>query len=302
MDSSQIKSMTDNELIKRVEYLVLRERQLVECLIWHLREIQDRKLFIPMGYTSLFECLVKHFKYSEAVAYSRISALKILNEVPEAIQALNLGEVNLTTLSMTQSFIRKQEKEVGAKLPTEQKLEYLQNIKNKTTQQVKQILATMNPAKELPLDKVLYLDSNHVQIQVTANKSLLQKIEKMKELISHQNLNPSYSELLHLALDAAIEKIEKKKGLATTQGFAIKSESIRKSRYISRLVRRHILQRSQGQCEYIQKNGQRCLSRFQMQFDHIKAFSRGGTAEVKNIQHLCRVHNAAKGNHTAVNQ
>ena len=125
----KLKHLSDTQLIERVTYLVRRERELVEYLILHLQEIQDRKLYIQMGFTSLFECLVRHFKYSEAVAYARISALKILTAVPDAAEALNSGEVNLTTLSLTQSFIRKQEKETGEKVSAEQKIQYLQAVK-----------------------------------------------------------------------------------------------------------------------------------------------------------------------------
>ncbi|MFS4457557.1 HNH endonuclease [Bdellovibrio sp. HCB2-146] len=331
MNSANIKAMTDNQLIERVEYLVRRERELVECLIWHLQEIQDRKLYIQMGFTSLFECLVKHFKYSEAVAYSRISALKIISAVPEAAEALNSGEVNLTTLSLTQSFIRKQEKETGEKVSPEQKVQYVESIKNKSTQEVKQILATISPVSELPLDKVQYLDQKHVQLQVTIDRTILEKIEKLKSLISHENIDPSYCDLLNIALDAAIEKVEKKKGIkisskerrslskennhsqnenlrkdvpiaiqigaktetqaqTSTQSFSVKS-----SRYILRDVKRFVLNRSNHQCEYIHSNGQRCTSKFQLQFDHIIAFSNGGTSALNNIQNLCRVHNANKG-------
>lgn len=298
MNSVNIKSMSDDLLIERVEYLVRRERELMECLIWHLQEIQDRKLFIAMGFTSLFECLVKHFKYSEAVAYSRISALKILNAVPEATQALNAGEVNITTLSLAQSFIRKQEKETGEAVSAEQKVQYLNSIKNKSVQEARQILASINPVLELPQDKIAYLDSDHAQLQAVVGKSVLEKIEKLKSLISHENLDPSYNELLNLALDAAIEKVEKKKGLLgklnqpqvrTTRGFSIKS-----SRYISRGVKQVVHQRSEGRCEHVSSEGERCSSRFQLQFDHMTAFSKGGGSELRNIQHLCRVHNAAK--------
>jgi hypothetical protein len=335
MNSPTLKTMSDSELIERVEYLVRRERELVECLIWHLQEIQDRKLFIQMGFTSLFECLVRHFKYSEAVAYTRISALKILSAVPQAAEALNSGEVNLTTLSLTQSFIRKQEKDTGEKVPQEQKVQYLNSIKNKSTQEVKQILATIHPARELPIDKIRYLDKDHAQLQVIVCNKLLDKIQKLKELISHENLNPSYNEVLNLALDAAIEKVEKKKGInqpeklksvtkkdkpipdenavkgTTSQGFEVSTQdpgiathdsrvstqsfSIKSSRYISRRVRRMVFKRSENQCEQVHPDGQRCVSKFQMQFDHITAFSKNGSAEITNIQHLCRVHNAYKG-------
>jgi hypothetical protein len=140
---------------------------------------------------------------------------------------------------------------------------------------------------------------------------------------------------LNLALDAAIEKVEKKKGInqpeklksvtkkdkpipdenavkgTTSQGFEVSTQdpgiathdsrvstqsfSIKSSRYISRRVRRMVFKRSENQCEQVHPDGQRCVSKFQMQFDHITAFSKNGSAEITNIQHLCRVHNAYKG-------
>lgn len=305
-----LRNLSDRELIHKVESLVRQERQVIEDLIWHLQEIQDRKLYISMGYSSLFECLVKRFSYSEAVAYSRISALRIMTAVPEAAKALSDGEVTLTTLSLTQSFVRKQEKELGHKLPRETKEQYLAAIRNKSTQEVKQTLARLNPAQELPLDKVIYLTESDVQLQITTDIHLLEKIETVKALISHENIDPTYNELLHMAFDALIEKKEKAKGFwkmksltvtpptteKMTQGDSVKSGSPRteNTRYIRREVKRHILERANQACEYIHPNGKRCGSKFQLQFDHIQAFCKGGTSDIKNVQVLCRVHNSYK--------
>ena len=44
------------------------------------------------------------------------------------------------------------------------------------------------------------------------------------------------------------------------------------------------------------EDGTRCNSKFQTQFDHQVAFSKGGKTNLENMQLLCRVHNAAKGN------
>ena len=233
----------------------------------------------------------------------------------------------------------------------------------------------MDPVSALPVDQVKYLNDTHVQIQATVNKALLEKISYLKSLISHEFINPTYEELLKLALDAAIEKVEKKKGIyskpsidgkksqeiirnakdtshrqrqgdetcsrptpsteqerlaqtpenqthnltqsnpetrdlktsngtesssselkvvtlktkPTTQSFAVGT-----SRYISRSVRKFSLNRAHHQCEYVHSSGERCTSKFQLQFDHIKAFSKGGSPSHSNIQVLCRVHNNYK--------
>ncbi len=165
-----------------------------------------------------------------------------------------------------------------------------------------------------------------MQLQITTNKNILQKIEHLKSLISHSNINPSYSEILEMSLDAAIEKIEKKNGIhfkeksknekcieniktseIPTHSFAVRNsnshdmknqlpQNALPSRYIPTKCRKNILFRSKNQCEHIYTNGKRCSSKFQLQFDHIKAFSRGGSSEENNIQILCRVHNAEKSN------
>ena len=305
MNSSEIKNLSNQELLQKVTVLVRKERELVEHLLWHLQEVQSRKLYLDMGFTSLYECLVKHFKYSEAVAYSRISALRIINAVPEASHALKAGEVSVTTLSLTQSFIRKQEKQRGAQTSLKEKNQVLELVKNRSTQEVKQTLATLAPVAHLPTDKVQYLSETHLQLQVTLSKATLEKLSKLKSLISHQNIDPTYEELLNLSLDAAILSEQKKRGLlnpsqtvnqptTTTQSFSIKS-----SRYISRSIKRQALNRSQARCQHQYANGQQCNSQFQLQFDHVQAFSKGGSSLAENIQVLCRVHNSAKGNKSA---
>lgn len=326
MKTYEIKSLSDAQLIERAECLVRRERELVECLILHLQEIQDRKLFIAMGYSSLFECLVKHFKYSESIAYSRLSVLKIIKSMPEVTEALQSGDLNITHITLAQSYFRQQEKETRVQIPVEDKRALLSSLMKTSTKEAKQILAEINPVGELPKDQVRYLDKEYVQILITEKKDILELMERIKELVSHEYIDPSFGEILRLSFKTTIETLEKKKGIHFKKKDAakdIQSEMARKaavsksksvmktkselksatqsfadrnSRYISRRVKQAVLKRAQNQCEYVHKNGERCASRFQTQFDHITAFSRGGSSELANMQLLCRVHNAFKGN------
>ncbi|MGZ3818791.1 MAG: HNH endonuclease, partial [Bdellovibrio sp.] len=64
-----------------------------------------------------------------------------------------------------------------------------------------------------------------------------------------------------------------------------------RSRYISQKIKRLVYARSNGQCEFVGINGHRCESRHQLEFDHITAWSKGGSNDELNIQILCRVHN-----------
>ena len=329
MNPSFIKSMSDQELIKSTERVVEQERKIIQVVIWHLQEIQDRKLFILMGYPSLYECLIEHFKMSDTTAYGRIKVLKILEDVPEVSESLKLGELNISNIALAHSFIERHEKVTGDSLSQEDKAELFENLKNKTTAETKEFFARCNPETALPYDEIKLLTASHSQIRSTVSNELVEKINYLKSLISHENINPTHEELLSLAFDALIEKTEKKKGFhqtkAKTQNIEeLNSESSlaqrkisdaeawdlstkpvmtakmplgltdRSSRYVSRKVKRFILRRAENQCEHIQPDGTRCPSRFQLQFDHVIAFSKGGSARSENMQLLCRVHNAVK--------
>jgi len=78
------------------------------------------------------------------------------------------------------------------------------------------------------------------------------------------------------------------------------NENIAHTRYIPIAVKKFVRLRSNDQCEYLakitdEKNGElihrRCESQSQLQFDHIKPYSLGGSSGAENIRHLCRAHN-----------
>lgn len=61
------------------------------------------------------------------------------------------------------------------------------------------------------------------------------------------------------------------------------------SRYISKTTKQIVFTRDAGVCQC-------CGSSINLEYDHIKPFSCGGTSKVSNIQLLCRVCNRSKSN------
>jgi hypothetical protein len=309
-----VKSFNNKELLASSEAHVKNERQAYEFTNWHFDEIQSRKLYISCGYESLYKMLVGFYKYCEASAYQRVRVINLIEEVPEIAESLNLGELNITNLDRAQSFIKSYEKKNNEVLNQTEKLELIENIKNKTTKEVKEYFARLDPETTLPPDLVKHLSEKHVQVSWTLEKILLEKLDYLKSLISHEYPLVTANDLMGLMLTETIKNVEKKKGVyqkpSRTKAIdfienpnSLKTYKSSKyfisnnSRYISRIVKRYALAKANNRCEHVNSDGTRCPSTYQLQFDHIISFSKGGSSTLENIQMLCRVHNDFKSNH-----
>jgi hypothetical protein len=65
-----------------------------------------------------------------------------------------------------------------------------------------------------------------------------------------------------------------------------------RSRYVRLLMRRHLIQRDQARCMYVDPLSKRgCSETRHLEFDHMQPFSRGGNTTQENLRVLCANHN-----------
>ncbi len=76
-----------------------------------------------------------------------------------------------------------------------------------------------------------------------------------------------------------------------TSGPEVDETATPRTRTIPAAVRRAVWKRDNGCCAYIGKNGKRCGSKHQLEFDHVKPFALGGEATVDGVALHCRAHN-----------
>ena len=105
-----LKNLNDQELWLNTKNLAQKERHLTTQVLEHLSEIENRKLYLKKGFSSLFEYTVKELGYSEGSAYRRIKAMKLCKEVPEAQSKIKSGKLNISVASQLQTFFEKQNK------------------------------------------------------------------------------------------------------------------------------------------------------------------------------------------------
>ena len=208
----KLREKSDSHLIADLKNLVARERQTLTQILDHLREVDTRRLYLARGFPSLFAWMRSELGYSEASAQRRIAAMRLIKEVPEVQEDLKAGEMSLSVISQVQSYFRRENQKRREKrempLPKAEKLKLLSQLKGSSSRECERKLIQLSPELNLPKEKTRPVSTTRSLIQFTAEKSLLAKIERLKDLTSHQNPSGSYEKLFEQAVDLALERLD----------------------------------------------------------------------------------------------
>lgn len=86
--SSSLTWLSDEELLARVKHLVRREREVAAVVIAHLAEVDERRLYLPEGSSSMFTYGTEVLCFSESAAQVRIQAALTRRQVEELVARL----------------------------------------------------------------------------------------------------------------------------------------------------------------------------------------------------------------------
>ncbi len=201
-----IKNLSDTQLLEHLQRLFNYEKKLNQALLLAIMELNHRKIFLEMGYSSLFDMLVRHFRLSESSAYQKISTMKLMKSVPKTQEFIQNGDLSLTNAAMAQSFITKVEKNEEKKMTVLEKQNIISAICHKTQKEAQAILADIHPVVLLPISVEKQITTNHTQIQILINQETNQKIQELKSLYSHQIPDGDLNQLFSLIIDFAFDK------------------------------------------------------------------------------------------------
>jgi hypothetical protein len=289
-----IKNLSDPMLMQKTDLLVKEERQALTNLLHHFREIERRRLYCDYKYGSLHKMLVGYYGYSDDEAYRRVSAMRLLKELPEVEEKINSGELSLSHLGLAQSFFQKEAKIQQAEVSKDMKLEILSKISEQPLREAQRIVLSQSSApEELRPDKVTVVTEDKVEYRFTADKSLEDKISEVKGLLAHKYPSLSMAELLGVLCELGIETLKKEKTAMSRKPCNTKvHEEMKASQTVSLFdenkslaqVKKEVWQESQYKCC-------NCGSSYALETDHCLAIARGGTNAKENLRILCRACN-----------
>jgi hypothetical protein len=316
--------LSDGTLLSNLVSRISQERHTTAELLADIGEVDERRLYAPAGYSSMFAYCVQELRLSEDSAYKRIQVARTARSFPVIFGAVAEGRLHLSGAVL-----------LAPHLTTANAAELLEQATYKSKREIEQLLAQHFPRPELPVlvqalpahagprpgeDHASQLAPGHVgsqledkipgristpecprpkisplaperyALQLTIGQSAHDKLRYVQELLGHQVPSGDLGEVLERVLDLAISQLQKRKFAATSRP---RDESPTKSsrRDIPASVQRAVWQRDSGQCTFVSVSGRRCAARARLEFDHIQEVARGGTSTISNLRLLCRTHN-----------
>lgn len=190
MKQLNLSRFDDLQIISRLQMLLHEERKITTEILQYLREVERRQIYAKRGYSSLFEFTTKFLGYSEGAAARRISAMRLLKDIPEIERKIMTGELNLTSLAKVQSFLKAEKKPSN-----EFKREVLARVESKSTREVERELLKLNP-EHVPQERVRPLTETTTEIRIVVDQQLKADLDEIRSLWSHLNPSMNYAQVI----------------------------------------------------------------------------------------------------------
>jgi len=91
--------MKDAELVAALPLLVQRENEHKADLLAHLAELDERRLYLELGFRSMWEYCTVALEFCETTAWRRYTAARVCRRFPAAFELVARGELQLSVLA-----------------------------------------------------------------------------------------------------------------------------------------------------------------------------------------------------------
>ncbi len=215
MFSKLLKSISDDDLLRRLSGLVQESRRVESDLVAHIAEVDERRLYAREACSSMFTYCTEVLHLSEAEAYLRIRVARASLKHPELLMMLEDGRIHLTGAAKLSPYLTEANRDT-----------VLPRAAHKSRAKIEELVAEVAPKpdvapkiRKLPAPAQLRPDAvvsprpagprpmtplapARYKIQFTASAELKDKIERLRALMPN-------SDLAVIIDEAVTEKLER---------------------------------------------------------------------------------------------
>jgi hypothetical protein len=196
------KNVSDEVLLLNTKEYVSREREMTLQILHHLKEVERRRLFASLGYSSLFDYATKELGYCAASACRRIDAMRLLKELPSLEEKIQEGKLSLSTVARAQSFFKKET------ISLDDKTLVMTSLENKSIREVERTLLYLSSQPEVHLqERIKPVTQQLSEVRFFADDELLKNFEILKGLLGYSYPNMTTGELIAYLAELGLAKL-----------------------------------------------------------------------------------------------
>lgn len=308
-----LKDLDDAALLERLTVLVGEDNQLTAVLLAHVGEVDERKLYLARGCSSMFTYCLEVLKMSEGEAYKRIHAARAARAYPLIFELVASGGLHLSGVTL-----------LASRLTAENHRQLLGLAAHKSKRAIEELLAAREPKPDVKVlirklpsppaqapglfegaakatcppparidpPKVAPLAEDRFKVQLTVSRKLKEKIETAKALLRHKVPGGDLEQVFEHAIDELLASLMRKKFAATPKPKAAPASPKKRTRSVPAAIKRAVAARDGLQCTFVSTDGRRCTETGFLELDHKHPYAKGGAHTVENLRLRCRGHNA----------
>lgn len=260
-----LKHLTDKQLLNDTKQLSLENHKITAKILHHIKEVEIRKLYCEIGYSSIFNYVVQELGFSEGSANRRITSARLLKDMPELEKKIENGSLTLTNLSKAADKFK--QNNITDK---EFKRDIISALENSSSRTCEKTLSEIITPGSLPIQPERHF---HI-INVSISEETYDKYEDIRSILAHHKLTKDA--LFNKIFDSAILHLQRVK--FKTQ--STRQTTTKNPRFITAAIKKAVFLRD--------KVCQKCSSKNVLEYDHIHPFALGGKTEIQNLRILCR--------------
>jgi hypothetical protein len=294
---------TTYEIVAELKDLLARERITLVPILEGIAKIEERELYLELGYDSMWAFLKRELGQSEAMIHYRLASSRMLRRFPQVTEPLRDGRLCMTVLASL------------ARVLTEENVDALiAEAMGKPTSEVKRIVRGLDP-KPVPKDvttesprssevialpiaaepipmaaeqpvRTEILTASLARKHITIDREYEELFTRVRAILSHKMPGAAELDIIKEGFRAIIKQDEKRKGIVDKP----RADTIGKNGKISRSVKRIVQERDRGKCQWRSEDGGICGSTYRVEFHHKQDRAKGGLGTPDNIIQLCEKH------------
>ena len=231
--TTTVAALSDHLLLQRVKELSAVEHHIEAVVSDHLREIERRRLFLTLGCSSMFDYAVRELGYSTGAAWRRLKTMRLCAEVEGARTRLQEGTLTVDAAAQLQHAFERQRRKQSqgdggsgaragsapaapamtpkAEFPATPVLdlaareELVAQAAGKSTRQVQEMLAEVDPDLAAPTDRVRPLGAGRWELKAVIDDDCQRGLEQLKGLLSHVDPQMTTGQLLGRLVQEALD-------------------------------------------------------------------------------------------------